>query len=204
MSFKQNYNPNIKAKPGYYKGIWMDAATERKTAQALDNFGIKWKYHPSEPGYMLSNGLWYSPDFWLPDAKMYIECKDKPSPAAMGKAYGLVFDKEYPVLVIGYDWSKFFKYWYDMKPGELSDEDIEKMGGNPEIVCYSNELFLARCRFCGKYWFVAVEDSYTCACCGEYDGDGIFDEIHDLDGINDLFRAGQERAASKYEKYCKR
>ena len=124
-------NKNIKAKPGYYKNIWMDATTEKKTAQALDNLGIKWKYHPHEPGCMLSNGLWYSPDFWLPDAKTYIECKGKQTPEDMGKVYGLAYDKECPVIIMGYDWIKLFKYWFDVTPSDMRITQYFKKGYEP-------------------------------------------------------------------------
>lgn len=198
MSFSQTYNPHIKANPGFYRDIWMDATTEKKTAQALDNFGIRWEYHPHEPGRMLSNGLWYSPDFWLPELKLYIECKSKPNPENMGKAHGLVYDTEHPVIIMGYDWVKFFKYFFDVTPSEKD----EKTGFDPDICCYSEGVYLAHCPSCGKYCFVAMEDTYTCSCCGYYDGDELLRHADEISGINDFFRIGQAHAASKYEKYC--
>lgn len=197
MSFQQTYNPSFKAKPGYYKNIWMDATTEKKTAQALDNFGIKWQYHPDDPGRMLSNGLWYSPDFWLPELKMYIECKSKPNPENMGKAHGLVFDTERPVLVMGYDWIKYFKYFWDVTPSEYD----EKCDFEPAICCYSGDIYLTQCPQCGRYCFVSNEDSWTSSCCGFYSSD-LFLNADEINGINDFFRLGQEYVASKYKKYC--
>lgn len=181
------------AQPTTYKSISFRSKAEAKTAQALDNFGITWQYEPR--GYQLPNGLWYKPDFWLPYARMFVECKGEQTEIAMAKAYGLVEQTEQPVLVIGYDWVKLFKYFWNAKPSD-------NPGFKCEIVCYSSSINLARCGFCGKYGFIALEDSYSCPCCGKYDGDNTFSELHEIDGITTLFHLGQKQASREYAKYC--
>ena len=184
------------AKPMVYKGIHFRAKTEGKTAQAMDNFGITWQYEPRN--YQLKNGIWYKPDFWLPYARMFVECKGEQTDIAMAKAHGLVSYTECPVLIMGYDWAKLFKYHFDIKPSEMCGD----MEAEPEIVCYSDCLYLAKCKYCGKYWFVSCEDTYTCPCCKRYDGGSIFAELHEIDGITSLFDLGQKRASKEYAKYC--
>ena len=63
----------IQAKKVCYRGIQYRSTLEAKTAQSLDNLGIPYQYEPD--GYQLTNGVWYKPDFYLPGAKQFIECK---------------------------------------------------------------------------------------------------------------------------------
>lgn len=182
------------AQPMMYRGIKFRSKAEGKTAQALDNFGITWQYEPSE--YQLPNGLWYKPDFWLPYARMFVECKGEQTELAMAKAYGLVEQTKRPVLIMGYDWAKVFKYLWDVKPSD------EPSGFEREIVCYSSSIYLARCLFCGKSWFLAFEDSWKCPCCGKLSGYNTFSELYEIDGITTLFHLGQKQASREYAKYC--
>ena len=51
----------------------MRSRLEADWAATLDQFGITWQYEPE--GYHLSDGDWYSPDFWLPSARAWLEVK---------------------------------------------------------------------------------------------------------------------------------
>lgn len=181
------------AKPMIYKGISFRSQLEGKMAQTFDIFCIEWQYEPMK--YHLSNGLWYMPDFWLPYAKQFVECKGGQSPEAMGKAYGLALDTECPVLVIGYDWAKLFQYEWNITPSGVNDEFDDE----PTVACYSSGLALAGCAKCGKRWFLAQEDTWACHCCGDHGAKPIMLEFN---GLTSLFDSGQKIAASKYEKYC--
>lgn len=58
----------IKAIPTKYKGYEFKSRIEARWAVFFDSLGLKWEYE--KEGYVLSDGTWYLPDFWLPDLYM--------------------------------------------------------------------------------------------------------------------------------------
>lgn len=66
----------IQAKPKKmkYKKIWFRSSWEVKYAKYLDKSGIKWQYEPKV--FDLGNCT-YTPDFYLPKTKEYIEIKGR-------------------------------------------------------------------------------------------------------------------------------
>ena len=162
-----------------YKGVWYRSKLEAKVAQALDNLGIAFTYEPQ--GYKLSNGMWYRPDFWLPYAKQFIECKGKMDEIDAAKIVGLVNDHGMPVVVLGYG----------------SVMLVTRMFDAPEldVVTYSSGIQLVRCAECGKQWFMSTSDTYACRCCGAYNGDAHLSETVDIESGQELFMHGQKVAA---------
>lgn len=55
-----------------YKGYNFRSRHEARWAICLDALGVKWEYE--KEGFDL-NGVWYLPDFWLPDHKIWVEVK---------------------------------------------------------------------------------------------------------------------------------
>lgn len=47
-----------------YKGYLFRSRLEARWAVFFDTLGIEWEYEPE--GYVLEDGTWYLPDFWLP------------------------------------------------------------------------------------------------------------------------------------------
>lgn len=201
--FIDKYSTSYKAIPTEYKGIRFRSKQEAKTANALDNFGIKWVYEKYD--YQLSNGLWYKPDFFLPNMKMWIECKAEQYPEAIAKAHCLVLDTEQPVLIMGYDWAKLYKYWYNETPSKAEHDGWFDLGcESPDIVCYEQGcVFIAKCCRCGNWYFTSDDDSYQCTCCDYYDGDSSYCDFFHFSGVTDLFNKGQELAAKRYSIFCK-
>jgi hypothetical protein len=61
-----NQNANHRGdRQSYYKNIRMDSSWEVKTANYFDNNKINWKYN--EKGFLLSDGRYYYPDFFIYD-----------------------------------------------------------------------------------------------------------------------------------------
>lgn len=60
--------------PTTYRGVHFRSRLEAKWAVFLDALEIKWEYEPE--GFDLG-GIWYLPDFWLPDFEcgMFLEVK---------------------------------------------------------------------------------------------------------------------------------
>lgn len=170
----------IPAKADVYKGIRFRSKLESKTAQALDVLGIPWEYESQ--GYKLSNGLWYRPDFWLPVAHQFIECKGHMSEKDSAKIIGLVQDTSYQVLALSYDNAMLFmKYWNDNKA---------------DVVTYDKYLHFGRCTACGGKFIYCDMDTYACTCCGEYDGDHHLGDYADIESATQLFTYAQEIAAN--------
>ena len=166
-----------------YNGIEFRSKLEAKTAQALDNLGIEYEYEPQ--GYQLSNGMWYRPDFWLPYAGEFIECKGVMKNEDMAKIAGLVKDTNAPVVVISYNNSMLIS---------VNDEDPE----NKFNVCSGDEIGLLKCTKCGNVYFSGNYDSVfyclRCQSCGNNDVTTLelVDEVSDGQS---LFTIGQSRAA---------
>jgi len=175
------------AQPTVYSGVCFRSKLEAKTAQSLDNFSISWVYEPHQ--FKLDNGLWYRPDFWLPYMQTYIECKGTKTPEAMAKAHGLVSCMGDPVLVLGYDWVKLFTKNANQFVTEKKD-----------VHCFNGPVFLVKCNYCRKYWFVSNETTYICPSCETHNT--AFSEAYKIDGANDLFNHGQERVSKEYAIYC--
>ena len=169
------------AQKDWYNGIEYRSKLESKTAQALDNIGIEYVYEPD--GYKLTNGMWYRPDFWLPKANQFIECKGVMQVTDSAKIAGLVEDTSHPVLVISYDNAMMvMRFWNDKRN---------------DVVTYSRNLALGRCLSCGEKFFFAHEDTYACPACGAYEGDHLLGVLAEIESGQRLFEYGQEIAANK-------
>lgn len=182
MSFRNDYKQpdEVQAQRDWYNGIEFRSKLESKTAQALDNIGIPYVYEPD--GYKLSNGMWYRPDFYLTDAKQFIECKGVMSSEDSAKIVGLVEDTGRSVLVLSYDNAMLvLRSWY--------------VPANEIRACA--DVYLAKCVKCGALWFYSEEDTYECSACGAYDGDHYLCQLADIGSATELFRYGQSVVADK-------
>lgn len=63
----------IRAIETRYAGQVFRSRLEADYAATFDRYGIRWDYEPE--GYKLSDGTWYSPDFYLPDSRAWAEVK---------------------------------------------------------------------------------------------------------------------------------
>lgn len=186
MNFKNDftYADEVQAQKDVYKGIEFRSKLESKTAQALDNIGIAWVYEPD--GYKLSNGMWYRPDFWLPNAKQFVECKGKMTERDGAKICGLVHDTRFPVLALSYNNAMWFVGGYDI-PDSLG------------VAVMNNDdyLFIGECNNCGERYFYTEWGSYRCPCCNYHDGDHTLTQIAPVISGTQLFDYGQQLAADK-------
>jgi len=63
----------IKAIDTFYNGNYFRARLEARWAVFFNECGIKYIYEPE--GFVLENGQWYLPDFYLPQLDCYVEVK---------------------------------------------------------------------------------------------------------------------------------
>lgn len=67
-----------------YSGCHFRSRLEARYAVLFDSLNIKWEYEPE--GYNL-DGIWYLPDFWLPEMQYWVEIKgEKPTQEEIRKA----------------------------------------------------------------------------------------------------------------------
>lgn len=68
----------LKAIQTFYCGYYFRSRLEARWATFFDYLLIPWEYE--KEGYDLGDGLWYLPDFWLPQQNCWIEIKgDSPT-----------------------------------------------------------------------------------------------------------------------------
>lgn len=63
----------VKALPTIFQATTFRSRLEADWAATLSDRDIPWVYEPE--GYQLSDGTYYSPDFWLPSAQAWLEVK---------------------------------------------------------------------------------------------------------------------------------
>lgn len=88
----------IQAIPTRYKGYFFRSRLEARWAVFFDELKIEWVYEPE--GYILSNGVKYLPDFWLPrfcGDGIFVEVK--PERMICPKAKQLAMDMDKLVLM---------------------------------------------------------------------------------------------------------
>jgi hypothetical protein len=89
----------IEAIPTKYKGTQFRSRLEARWSIFFDELGIRWDY---EPKSFNLGGLWYLPDFWLPEFKSWIEIKGVyPNSEEKLKAIRLQRSSGYPVFLFG-------------------------------------------------------------------------------------------------------
>ena len=69
--------PDIKPIETVYNGYRFRSRLEARWAVFFDAAGIEYQYEPE--GFVLSNGEYYLPDFYLPDMRAYVEIKPQHS-----------------------------------------------------------------------------------------------------------------------------
>lgn len=90
----------IKAIETEYAGCRFRSRLEARWAVFFDNLGVRWLYEPQ--GYVLGNGEPYLPDFWLPDAQLWVEVKGAANAAEWIKVFAATAADGLP-LVYGRD-----------------------------------------------------------------------------------------------------
>ena len=146
----------MEAKPTYYKNILFRSKLEASYAKTLDSLNIKWAYEVN--GYRIKN-IDYLPDFWLSEINTFLEAKGPITPGAE-KAEELA-------QAVEDDW--FNSTTIVMIGNELGE--LKMADGNDQVV-------LAKCRKCKKYWLMPTVRSFNCRNCNEYDGDHHIEEYH--------------------------
>lgn len=91
MPDSNSYSGSLKAIETVYNGYRFRSRLEARWAVFFDHLDIEYVYEPEGfdltetcvfLGYKLGQKVWYLPDFWLPQVKMWAEVKAKPFTSA--------------------------------------------------------------------------------------------------------------------------
>jgi Zn finger protein HypA/HybF involved in hydrogenase expression len=159
---------DIKPIETYYNGYRFRSRLEARWAVFFDAMGIKYQYEPE--GYDLGDGVYYLPDFYLPEMKQFFEVKadiNAISTNDMEKIIRLANQTGKNVIV----GDGFFNFAGN-EPDEGHRTEKEKYD------FWGCDTYLVRCRECKTLYF-ENEMSYRCTACGYYDGDSTFDYLSD-------------------------
>lgn len=90
----------MRALPSYWRGVVFRSRTEARWAVFFDAIRLRWEYEPE--GFMLDDGTWYLPDFWIPEMLSWVEVKPRGLITAeeREKIRLLVLGSGYPCLLL--------------------------------------------------------------------------------------------------------
>ena len=155
----------LKAIETYYRGYRFRSRTEARAMVLLDGLGVPACYELE--GFVLPDGTYYLPDFYLPEQDAFLEIKPfikfentkkiRELWKATGKAC-LVMDSEFNFRI--FDSQE--RLWND--PGPCGAE------------CQ-----IYRCTKCHKVNFISLDNSYQCLCCHRQDGDSYLGFCSELE-----------------------
>jgi len=133
--------------PTTYKKVQMRSKLESKVAMFLDGLKIKWIYEPTT--FLLSDGIMYKPDFYLPKLKMWIEVKGVIGENNHQISRKFVEENKTELILIG---SKEI-YWFSTKEGE------------------DKSIHIGKCSHCKSYFLCSTLGSFHCRKCLSHEGD---------------------------------
>lgn len=163
-------------KKTFYKEIEMRSRFETKIAYFLDCLNIKWKYEPKT--FLLSSGIMYCPDFFLPELNMWIEAKGVIEPHNKEISRCFVENNHTELLLI----APRETLWFSMK-------DFRDFSGENSIEALSedNMIWISKCHSCDSWFFCCNMGSYHCRKCQVHDGDhGIRGDLGEIKDFSDL------------------
>jgi hypothetical protein len=138
-----------------YKGIEFRSGLECRFALILDKLNIIWEYEPKK--FLLSNGIFYVPDFYLPELKTWIEVKGVIEEHNLAISRCFVKDNKTEMLLISENDNWFFS----------ATDFIDGIGED-------NEIYIGKCSNCKSFFFCGQCGLYHCRKCKMHEGD------HDL------------------------
>lgn len=177
---------SIQAIPTIYGGRRFRSRLEADWAMTLDDLGLTWSYEPE--GYRLSTGDGYSPDFYLPGPRAWLEVKgahmertNKVEQFAADlwheSASTTTYDRDAPMVLIG----------ADPRPADYPlPEHISLVGVMGPGKRYS--VAAVRCTFCQHMTIIALWQP-CCRSCGAEHRDG-YDAWQDS-WVDNMFRPFQ-------------
>lgn len=145
----QNNGYKYKAVPTEYNGITFRSKLEARYAIGFDRLGLQWGYEGK--AFASSDGIIYTPDFYLPELNLYFEVKGEMKTADYRRIE--MFHSQGHDIVIGHS------------DGTMT---IYRMTSHGD---YKDDCAVAKCRKCGGVFFVTELWGWECTRCGAYESD---------------------------------
>lgn len=133
-----------------YQGVKMRSVLESKVAFLLDKLELKWEYEPQN--FLLSNGISYKPDFYLPELKTWVEVKGDILAHNLKISQIFCEDNNTELLLISNNEAFYFENGF-------------------EHISMDKNVFLGRCSNCLSFFFCSNLGSYHCRKCNYHNGD---------------------------------
>ena len=144
-----------------YNGVLYRSKLEATTAKLFDEYNIKFIYEPDVIEFR--DGTKYMPDFYLPEQKIWVECK------------GLMNDKDEHKITMLANESKEKEVIIITSDGHFSLVQAEGDTLDEVLWLGEEDVFFAHCKKCGKWYFSDTAGSWACRHCGFHDGNSTFD-----------------------------
>ena len=159
-------NPLKYSIPTWYNGVHFRSKLEADWATFFDRHRIVYAFEPE--GFQF-DGIFFLPDFWLPELKTIVEVKGVFDDSDTAKLDGLWEATRPPA-----------EKWYAPQlliviAGAPVGERFTVYQGMP--LCWGNAS-LSQCRQCGRWWFYDSAGGWYCRGCGAYNGDHHIRETH--------------------------
>lgn len=135
MSNNQTNVRTIKAIETAYAGCRFRSRLEARWAVFFDALGIKWEYEPE--GFVLANGIWYLPDFYLPKFCGGLWVEVKPEGGDFGVAKQFAKDNECAILLAEGTPDLVV---YGLCSGEKDPEGVVQFDQDGDACFYSKQL----------------------------------------------------------------
>lgn len=157
--------------PETYNGIQFRSKLEADWARFFDRHRIKYAYESE--GFDL-NGLWYLPDFYLPEIKTFVEVKGALDDKDETKMFALARVAAPKGIMVILAEAPAGEQYRLIRP---SPQDFEHFPiASDTYLC--EDVALALCAQCSKWFFMETWATWRCSACGFYDGNCTYKTVH--------------------------
>jgi hypothetical protein len=161
--------------PTTYNGVRYRSKLEAAWAEFFDRHRMKFAYESEGFNF---DGVWYLPDFYLPEIKTFVEVKGILDETDKDKLFALAkVEAPKGIMVVLAEAPAGEKYRL-VNPTPQDYEDAEP-GDYIPVGSFSNEVRLGLCARCNTWYFMEIEQSWHCTACGFREGDATFKTLHE-------------------------
>lgn len=138
---------------------------EADMAQFLDRLKLNWYYEPLS--MLLPNGVHYMPDFYVPQIRLWVECRGYES--LKGEAQIKSFARQIVDNTLHEITGKAEHLFSDYLV--IRGDSLHFWEPADRWPVFESDLVIAgRCKHCGSWFFCSQQGAYQCRSCGTWDG----------------------------------
>lgn len=157
--------------PTTYNGVLYRSKLEADWSRFFDRHRMKYAYESE--GFDLG-GLWYLPDFYLPEIKTFVEVKGALDDEDEAKLFALARAAAPKGIMVILAEAPAGERYRLVHP---TPQEFEMSGPEPGPYL-DDEVALALCARCNTWYFVETMQSWHCVACGYAEGDQTHKVIH--------------------------